>query len=229
MGINTQVVSGKTLTVKGVSRFIKDADATATEINGNKINLIGTSQHLRVLDDNTSGSNKLIIRGVTEVLQPANDNNFLRFQHDGANARIDAYGTGDFLINYGNPAQKVVFQPDVKMSGKLLIGTDSYTDGTYNYMLNVNGYIRAKEINCYPSWADFVFEPDYKLMPLKELQTYTQKHKHLPDIPSEKEVTRNGIHLAEMNAKLLQKIEEAYLYIFQLEKRIEQLEKTTKP
>jgi len=230
MGINTPFLTGKTLTVKGTSRFIETSSNVFAEINGNKLNVGGVSgSHLRLLDNNTSGSEKLIIRGVTEILQPGNTNNFIRIQHDGVNARIDGLGAGELLVNYGNPAQRVVFQPDVKISGKVMIGTDFHTDGTNTYQLSVDGKIRAKEVKCYTTWADFVFEPNYKLMPLKEVQSYTQKHKHLPDVPSEKEVAQNGINLAEMNAKLLQKIEEAYLYIFQLEQRIEQLEKATKP
>lgn len=228
MGINTQVASGTTLNVKGISRFIETSSATTTEINGNKINVLGTAQHLRLLDNNTTGTNKLIIRGVTEVLQPDNTSNFIRFQHDGANARIDGYGAGLLLVNYGNPTQKVVFQPDVKVAGNLMVDTDSNTDGADTYKLSVNGKIRAKEVKCYTTWADFVFEPNYKLMPLQQVKDFTQEHKHLPDIPSEKEVTQKGIHLGEMNAKLLQKIEELYLYIFQLEDRIKQLEKTSK-
>lgn len=105
-----------------------------------------------------------------------------------------------------------------------MIGTDSFTDGTNTYKLNVNGLIRGKEINCYPSWADFVFEPNYRLMPLQEVKAFTQEHRHLPDIPSEKEVKEKGIALGEMNAKLLQKIEELYLYIFEIEERIRILE-----
>lgn len=225
MGLNTQPALGKTLTVKGISRFIEDATATSLEINGNKVNVLGTGQHLRLLDNNT-GTNKLLIRGITEVLQPGNVSNFIQIQHDGANARIDGYGTGLLLFNYGNPGQKVVFQPDVKVVDRLMIGTDSYTDGTNTYMLNVNGYMRAKEIKCYPTWADFVFDPEYKLMPLHEVKKYTQEYRHLPNVPSEKEVAQSGINVAQMNAVLLQKIEEAYLYIFELEQRIKFLEKS---
>lgn len=168
-----------------------------------------------------------IFRNKLECSDPSAANK-ISFFHDGVNYRVESEGTGELLFNYGS-GKRVVFHPDVQISSRLAIGTSNYTDGATSYALNVNGKIRAKEVKCYTGWADFVFEPHYTLMPLQELKKYTQQYKHLPDIPSEKEVSQNGINLAEMNAKLLQKIEEAYLYIFQLEQRITELEKTAKP
>ena len=49
-------------------------------------------------------------------------------------------------------------------------------------------------------------------------------NRHLPDIPSEKEVIENGLDVAEMDALLLKKVEELTLYIIDLEKRIIELE-----
>lgn len=74
-------------------------------------------------------------------------------------------------------------------------------------------------------WADYVFENNYPLMPLTELKNYVKNHKHLPNIPSAKEVEENGILVGEMNKLLLEKIEELTLYILQLEERIQKLEK----
>jgi hypothetical protein len=54
-----------------------------------------------------------------------------------------------------------------------------------------------------PFWADFVFEPTFKLKSLSELEQYIKLHKHLPDIPSTSEVIQNGIDLAETQALLL--------------------------
>jgi hypothetical protein len=78
--------------------------------------------------------------------------------------------------------------------------------------------------------ADFVFEKDYDLKKLEDLQKYIQRNKHLPDIPSAKEMEAKGIELGEMNIKLLQKIEELTLYVIELKqendeqkKQIEQL------
>nr|WP_320120074.1 hypothetical protein [uncultured Marinifilum sp.] len=87
-----------------------------------------------------------------------------------------------------------------------------------DYPLDVNGTIRAKEIKVEADWADFVFEEDYQLMPLSELEEFIEQNGHLPEIPTEKEVKEKGISVGEMNTKLLQKIEELTLYVIQLKK-----------
>ena len=73
-------------------------------------------------------------------------------------------------------------------------------------------------------WSDYVFNKDYQLKPLAEVEQYVKENKHLPDIPSAEEVKDNGVNLAEMNALLLKKIEELTLYNIQMEKRISALE-----
>lgn len=73
-------------------------------------------------------------------------------------------------------------------------------------------------------WADFVFNPNFKLTPLNEVEAFYLKNKHLKDVPSEADVKENGINTAEMDATLLQKVEELYLYIVEQNKRIEKLE-----
>ncbi|SHF23709.1 hypothetical protein [Dysgonomonas macrotermitis] len=97
--------------------------------------------------------------------------------------------------------------------GNVGIGTD-----TPQNKLDVNGTIRAKEVKVETGWADFVFDKDYKLPTLQEVENHINEYKHLPDIPSEKEVKENGISLGEMQAKLLQKIEELTLYVIDLKK-----------
>ncbi|MCD4723684.1 MAG: hypothetical protein K8R63_02490 [Bacteroidales bacterium] len=72
-------------------------------------------------------------------------------------------------------------------------------------------------------WSDFVFSESYKLRPLKEVEGFILENKHLPDVPSEKEIKEDGLNLGEMDAILLQKIEELTLYIIEQEKIIEAL------
>lgn len=74
-------------------------------------------------------------------------------------------------------------------------------------------------------WFDYVFDNDYKLMSLSELEQFIKTKKHLPEIPSEKEVKENGINLGEMQGKLLLKIEELTLYIIEQEKQLKELQK----
>ncbi|WP_335967209.1 hypothetical protein [Galbibacter sp. PAP.153] len=91
------------------------------------------------------------------------------------------------------------------------------------WKLAVNGKIRAKEIKVETGWSDFVFENDYDLPTLEEVEKHIQEKGHLKDIPSAKDVEENGILLGEMDAKLLQKIEELMLYTIQQQKEIETL------
>lgn len=74
-------------------------------------------------------------------------------------------------------------------------------------------------------WSDKVFEKDYKLMKINDLDKFITQNKHLPNIPSAKEVVEKGVNNAEITSKLLEKIEEMSLYIIQLEKRIKVLER----
>lgn len=74
-------------------------------------------------------------------------------------------------------------------------------------------------------WADKVFEADYVLRPLSEVEDFVKKNKHLSDIPSAETMVAEGIESAAFNAKLLEKIEELTLYVVALEKRLKQLER----
>jgi hypothetical protein len=108
----------------------------------------------------------------------------------------------------------------VNKKGNVGIGTTN--PGTWK--LAVNGQIRAKEIKVETRWSDFVFENDYKLPTLKDVENHIKEKGHLKDIPSAKEVEKNGILLGKMNSKLLQKIEELTLYTIEQEKRLNNID-----
>lgn len=74
-----------------------------------------------------------------------------------------------------------------------------------------------------PAWPDYVFESNYNLKSLDDVEEYINKNKHLPEVPSAKEITENGIDIAQMDANLLKKIEELTLYVIQQQKEINAL------
>ena len=95
--------------------------------------------------------------------------------------------------------------------------------------LEVNGTIRAKEVKIEATgWSDFVFDKNYNLPTLQEVEQHINQKGTLPDIPSEKEVIEEGINIGDMQAKLLQKIEELTLYVIQQDKKIQALEEKLK-
>lgn len=103
--------------------------------------------------------------------------------------------------------------------GKLGIGTTN----PGNYKLAVNGSIRAKSVIVETGWSDFVFDPNYKLLSLSEVESFIKENKHLPDVPSEAEITKSGVDIGAIQSKLLQKIEELTLYIIKLDKENKEL------
>ena len=98
---------------------------------------------------------------------------------------------------------------------------------TQGYKLVVNGGILCEEIKVIldvPLW-DVVFEPDYSLMTLYQVDSYIKKNKHLPNIPSAKEFKENGYSLGEMDGMLLRKTEELTLYMIDMRKELDELKK----
>src|SRR5690606_21701619 len=88
--------------------------------------------------------------------------------------------------------------------------------------LSVNGNIHTKEVRVdLTGWSDFIFDNDYKLPTLEEVEKHIKEKGHLQNIPSAEEVEEKGILLGDMNAKLLQKIEELTLYTIDQEKKLE--------
>jgi hypothetical protein len=127
-------------------------------------------------------------------------------------------------INTPNPTAQLT------VNGTTLIGDPAVvTSLPAGYKLYVQSGILTEKVKVAvansSNWADYVFDGKYKLRSLTELESYVTENKHLPNIPSAEEVVKNGLDMATMDSKLLEKIEEMSLYLIQQNKKIEQMQK----
>lgn len=114
---------------------------------------------------------------------------------------------------------------NLSVGNRVTIGTVNTPTGYRLYV--ADGILTEKvkvAVRTSANWADYVFKSDYKLRPLHEVEQFIQKNGHLPGVPSAEEVVKNGIDVAGMDAKLLEKIEELYLHMIEMEQRIKGLE-----
>lgn len=180
--------------------------------------------------------NKLHVSNGNLLISGENSNLFF------GDGRNNSYGGGDYAIeyikedavnnnksglNFWKPAgssqgQFTNFIFHLSDDGNVGIGT-----GTPNYKLDVNGIIRSRSeiIICSTDWCDFVFNSDYKLESFQARMQNIKKQKHLPWIKSENHVVEQGVSVSETIKGLLQNVEEMYLYMEQMQDRIENLEK----
>lgn len=128
----------------------------------------------------------------------------------------------------GNDNSKLYLNP---LGGKVSIGTTNIDCVDCDeYRLFVLKGIRTEKVRVdiasVKNWADYVFDKEYKLMPLNDLKQFIAINGHLPSIPKAEDVVRDGLDLGAMDAKLLEKIEELTLYTIALNSKNEELEKT---
>ncbi|MCB2219863.1 MAG: hypothetical protein KQI35_05650 [Bacteroidetes bacterium] len=145
-------------------------------------------------------------------------------------------GGNGFVINSnagGGSWADIYFQTNgttkmfIESSGNVGIGT---TDLAAGYKLSVDGKVACEEVMVEYSdnWPDYVFSSEYNLLNLIDLEKQIKKYNHLPGIPSAKEIEENGLHLAEMQKLVLQKVEELTLYTIEQGKLINDLQEELK-
>jgi hypothetical protein len=120
----------------------------------------------------------------------------------------------------------ILFASIPKTSGSTQTITDAKVKENIKLYLTPTGVLKAKEVLVSTTgWPDYVFTKDYNLLPLSEVEEYINENQHLPDVPSAAEIETNGIQLGEMNAILIRKVEELTLYVIDLQKQINFLQK----
>lgn len=129
--------------------------------------------------------------------------------------------TDDLVFGSNNGGTQVDNILRLTKTGNVGIGTASPSE-----KLSVNGNIRSKKlIVTLTGWADYVFNKNYKLKPLSEVEQFIKTNKHLPEVPSAKQVEKDGIDVGDNEALLLKKIEELTLYMIDQNKKIDDLKK----
>ena len=159
-------------------------------------------------------------------------------QLESGNISILGYNGAGIIINTSgrigigsapNNAYRLNIGGNTRISADLVVG-NAITAGSAaignGFTCSSDGQVRTKGIRVtLDGWSDFVFDDSYLLPSLKEVEQYIARHRHLPDIPSAAEVEQQGVDLGQMNALLLQKVEELTLYIIDLQKQINELKK----
>lgn len=179
---------------------------------------VGSGAHLLKITDWSVYSNKNIL---VEEINGMNQNIYKYTPAKNYNATAMAVPGLDSDYLQGTTVNVYIIEDISFLDNNIGIGTN-----TPAYKLDVCGTIRAKEIKVdIQGGCDFVFEKDYKLLGLDDLESYVNTNKHLPEIASEKEMIENGLDMKDFQLKLLQKIEELTLYTIEQNKEIKNLKK----
>lgn len=188
-----------------------------SNISGSRNTVIGAF----ALNNNISGNNNLAL-GDSAGYSSLGSNNIYIGHSAGANE------TGSNTFYIGNGPANTILYGDLT-SRRILLGNANPTGFVFpgNRTLYVMGGILADSLRIAltGTWSDYVFENDYQLRPLSEVETFIRANRHLPDIPSADEVKEKGIELSAINAKLLAKVEELTLYVLAQQKQIDELKK----
>jgi len=180
----------------------------------------------------------LHVQGTHGTARIGEKESYIELGFNKKNAILDNHGSGILLINYYTGKDVHIgtgeeTKSNVEIGGNLtarkklfvMQGVGIGTDDPGNYQLAVNGTINAKRVDISENVpkSDFVFNEDYTLRSLKDVEHYINTHKHLPDIPSAREFEENGYSIGDMDNMLLQKVEELTLYTIAQQKELEKL------
>lgn len=135
---------------------------------------------------------------------------------------------GRFVIGGTSPTNKILFTNsngasilNVMSNGKIGVGVTSPSE-----LLHVNGNVKATSfLASASSFPDYVFNKDYDLKTLPEVEKFIEENHRLPGMPSEQNVIEEGLNIKEVTTISVEKIEELFLHVIALKKEIELLKK----
>ena len=186
---------------------------------GGDIGLNGSENTLYQVGSSQNSLTGLSVRAVTN---PPNGNNIFTIESAGENSRFGVTQQNGAWIKDGLRIGAQFHSDMPNLNGNLIVNAKvGVGTTTPDEKLTVKGKIHAEEVKVDLSvpGPDYVFEADYDLLSLEEIEAYIQSEKHLPEIPTAKEMESNGVELGGMNMLLLKKIEELTLHVISINKR----------
>ncbi len=186
------------------------------EVKANEITLKAVSGNVLVPDGNVAiGTGASTVQNKLQIGNPP-----------GFSGNEIAIGNGTQGMSFSLGTTASIWYSNTNFALMPANGTGNVGIGTTTpaEKLSVNGNIRSKEVVVeLANWPDYVFDKKYNLPSLKNVEAYINEYKHLPNIPSAKEIETNGLKVGEVQTKMMQKIEELTLYIIEMKKEIELL------
>jgi len=164
------------------------------------------------------------INGVANARMVINDVGYMGVGSTNPKARLHVNNVGVVAINGVQPIN-LLAEVGTSQTKAIVVSNlnSSNCPGEYTFSVNGAGRVVATEVEVRSNWCDYVFEPDYDLMPISELKNYLAKNKHLPNIPPAVDVETNGLQLGNMQMRMMEKIEELTLYTINQQEEIDDL------
>jgi hypothetical protein len=246
IGLSNKFIGTTSYSVIAGCNNAASADYTVTLGNGltnsiaNSIMLGINNPALTIISNNNIGIGTSTPGALLDIEQGVTPTTAMIIQTQNTNS----YGYGVLVaVNSANNTLKALTVTDpvngdkfivnangnTSITGQVVIGDQTVpTPAPYNLFVSGGILTEQVQVALKANWPDYVLDKKYPILPIKELEQYISKNKHLPDVPSASEIEKNGVNLGDMDAKLLKKIEELTLYIIKQQQESEQLKNEVK-